>query len=338
MNDRGRRTGAHYRDGDVHLIVTFVTCLFLLFLGPPTAQPQPDDDTLVQQFFPQSLIDEAQSDAAAGGPPPFFAHTFALFDFYRTGASDFIVAAYTNGFSAAVRVLRKVAGGASLVAAPVLPLMAGIYPRVSSVDIDGDGIPEAVVSLTSAKGASADWIFKWSGTTLILIGPTVTDANGDTSTLLRDADFIDLNGDGTLEIISAPQTAPSMPGDTEVKAPLIDVFQLSGTTYSLFERLNFFGTFVRRTGAPVAITRTFSVDATDVPYILRITNGGGPGKKRVTSAVIILNGAVLAGPSAFANNMPEIITPVTLQGTNVLSVELRGAPTSQLSISVRPQQ
>src|SRR5262249_3077124 len=130
------------------------------------------EDNLVRQFFPQWLITEANADFAQGGPPPFQAFAYADADLDGTGARDFIVAAYSNGFSGAVVVLRKQATSAVQVAAPSFPLMGGIYPNVTMLDVDNDGRPEAIVSFSSARGSGADWILKWNGTTLQSIGPT----------------------------------------------------------------------------------------------------------------------------------------------------------------------
>src|SRR5215510_12147285 len=101
------------------------------------------EDNLVRQFFPQWLITEANADFAQGGPPPFQAFAYADADLDGTGARDFIVAAYSNGFSGAVVVLRKQATSAVQVAAPSFPLMGGIYPNVTMLDVDNDGRPEA---------------------------------------------------------------------------------------------------------------------------------------------------------------------------------------------------
>ena len=130
---------------------------------------------------------------------------FIAADLDSTGTADFLVAAYTNGFSGIVRVLRKQNGSATIAAEPVLPLMGGIYPSVSLVDLDNDLRPEVVVNLTSATGSSADWIFKWTGSGLNLLGPSQVQSDGNISTLLGDAAFVDLDGDGVPEILNPPE-------------------------------------------------------------------------------------------------------------------------------------
>src|SRR5206468_853039 len=100
---------------------------------------------------------ESRDDEARGGPPVFTASAFATADLNHTGQQNFIIAAYTNGFSGIVRLLQRGASGVVLIDQPNVPLIIGIYPTVELLDLDGDGIPEAIVSFSSAKGATANW-------------------------------------------------------------------------------------------------------------------------------------------------------------------------------------
>jgi len=151
------------------------------------------DKDLVNQFFPDFLIEESEEDFAKGGPAPFRTSAFAVADLGGTG-TDLIVAAYTNGFSAAIRVLRREGTAAVLVDEPALPLLAGIFPCVTLLDLNHDGRPpEVITSFSSGRGTGADWVFRWNGSALVFIGPSSVDANGDVSTLLSGADFIDLD-------------------------------------------------------------------------------------------------------------------------------------------------
>ena len=85
--------------------------------------------------------------------------------------------------------------------------------------------------------------------------------------------------------------------------------------------------FVRATGAPVTLTRTFSVLDPTTTFTIVIQNGGSNNKfGRVSSAVVTLNGNEIVGPSEFNQQVATIQKPVTLQATNTFTVELRGAP------------
>jgi hypothetical protein len=91
------------------------------------------------------------------------------------------------------------------------------------------------------------------------------------------------------------------------------------------------GLFIRATGAP----KTISDDVTADPgaYVLRISNGDQTGHL-VDSAEIRLNGVVILGPSQFKPTRQTISVPVTLAASNTLTVELRSAPKSQLTITL----
>ena len=253
---------------------------------------------------------------------------FIAADLDSTGTADFLVAAYTNGFSGIVRVLRKQNGSATIAAEPVLPLMGGIYPSVSLVDLDNDLRPEVVVNLTSATGSSADWIFKWTGSGLNLFGPSQVQSDGNISTLLGDAALVDLDGDGVPEILNPPER-------TFDSDPTI-VYHLSGGSYLLNStRVYFLQTYIRRTGTPVTDTDTFTVPDTTVSYVMIITNGDSSGSNRASSVTVTLNGNSVGGTNQFNQQVLTLRIPITITSLdNVLSVRFAGVPQSQISIAI----
>lgn len=93
-------------------------------------------------------------------------------------------------------------------------------------------------------------------------------------------------------------------------------------------------TFTRTTGEPQAITRTFSVPNPG-EYTLIIENGGGGGE-RVSSAVVGLNGVIIAGTDEFNQKVTRIIKSVLLGQTNTLSIELKSKPGSAITVSIEP--
>src|SRR6202008_1190202 len=107
-----------------------------------------DDTALVNRFFPQRLIDDSINNFRAGGPSPFRACDFVVADLDGKGVNQYLVAAYTNGFSAVVRVIRK--STATVVDEPPFVLMLGIFPRVRLIDLEGNGRADVVVTLSSA--------------------------------------------------------------------------------------------------------------------------------------------------------------------------------------------
>jgi hypothetical protein len=95
-------------------------------------------------------------------------------------------------------------------------------------------------------------------------------------------------------------------------------------------------TYTRATGAPVVVTKTFSVTRPTGTYVLRVTNVG------MTSAVIALNGQTVLGPNDLirTNDVPvsPIVRPVTVrEGSNQIAVELRSTPGTSVSIEILNQ-
>lgn len=98
-----------------------------------------------------------------------------------------------------------------------------------------------------------------------------------------------------------------------------------------------FGTFFRHTSAPTLESARFRVDLTEISYLLKIVNYDSRGRNKVSSAEIQLNGVVVVGPERFNQQVREISVPVKLDKSNVLGVELRGAPGGQITLTVEPQ-
>lgn len=280
-------------------------------------------EQIVEQFYPQQLIDDSNARVQRGGPAPFRARAFEVADLDGTGTANYIVAAYTNGFRAAIRVLKLRDSTAILVAEPNLRMLGGIFPAVELVDIENDGRPEVAIHFSSGSASLFDWVFKWTGTELRLIGPTSVDEHGDVFTDLGESGFFDVDGDGVLEIVQGPVNAT-------------EVYRFDGQKFSLSKTLNLFDTFYRHTGAPVVETSDFQVQTPGSGFILTILNGKPDGTNRVSSAVIKLNGVQVAGPSDFSQQVGKIVRQVTTLAQNMLEVELRGKPGGQILVTVEP--
>ena len=93
-------------------------------------------------------------------------------------------------------------------------------------------------------------------------------------------------------------------------------------------------TFQRTTGKPVEESVSFSVPASaGRPQFMYIANGLADGSQRVTSGEVKLNDENVAAPDDFNQQVASIVRPITLRsGTNVLKVQLNGAPGSRLTI------
>ncbi|HYK03235.1 MAG TPA: hypothetical protein VE974_15865 [Thermoanaerobaculia bacterium] len=86
--------------------------------------------------------------------------------------------------------------------------------------------------------------------------------------------------------------------------------------------------YSRATAGPVPVTQTFSVLEPNTQYTLVIDQNS------VSSAEVVLNGAVILGPSDFNGQVRTLSKPVVLAAENTLSVELRGGPNEGFRLSV----
>jgi hypothetical protein len=294
-----------------------------LLLSPAGAGAQTDSQ-VVETFFPQRLIDESRRDYQRGGPLPFRTSAFVVADLDNDG-SPFIVAAYTNGFSGVVRVLERVDGTARLVHEPDLPALGGVFPSLRLLDFDHDGRAEVVVSCTSARGPTADWVFRWDGSRLALLGPTTRDALGVADTPLSNADFVDIDGDGILEVLN-PTGADSGPGAWEV-------YRLEERTYVAGAFLHYVATFFP---PPAAGTQSFVVANPGPAFLLTVINGDRDGGNRVRAGTIRLNGRDVVGPADLDEGMRTVVRRVPGSVENVVAVTLVGTQGSRVLVTVGP--
>lgn len=94
--------------------------------------------------------------------------------------------------------------------------------------------------------------------------------------------------------------------------------------------------YLRDEGEPVTVLTSFPILNPNTQYVLQIYNGGlVDGEfERVSSSVIMLNGAPLFGPEEFNQGVAFLEKPVPLNPENVLSVELRGEPGGGITILI----
>jgi hypothetical protein len=282
-------------------------------------------EQIVEQFYPQQLIDDSNERVQRGGPAPFRAKAFEVADLDGTGTANYIVAAYTNGFRARIRVLKLQGSTPTLIAEPNLRLLGGIFPAVELVDIENDGRPEVVIHFSSARASLFDWVFKWTGTDLGLIGPVSVDEHGDVFTALGDSDFFDVDGGGILEITQR-----------SAETQTIKVYGFDGQKFSLSKTLNLFDTFYRHAGTPVLQTSEFEVANPGGGFVLTIVNGDRNGDNRVSSGTVRLNGVQILSPNDLNQQVRTVVRQVTVLASNVLEAELAGKPTGQVLITIEP--
>src|SRR6266446_3636530 len=105
--------------------------------------------------------------------------------------------------------------------------------------------------------------------------------------------------------------------------------------------------FIRQSGPPTTITRTFTVLDPNTTYTLVIQNGGLNNEfQRVSSAVVTVNGVLVLQPNDFSqsdnqgnqgnqgNSARLIQRTVSLRSSNTFTVELRGARGSGFALAI----
>ena len=93
-------------------------------------------------------------------------------------------------------------------------------------------------------------------------------------------------------------------------------------------------TLMRARGAPATDTLSFSLADTTGPFLLQLTNGDPDGSRRVSSAVVTLNGQPVFRPRDFHQQVAGLERQIVLQPTNTLTVELRSAPGARVTVQI----
>jgi len=353
MSQSVRTTLSHFSKIAPWIVGPIILIAFL-----PASKAQQDRDAeIVQQFFPQTLVTEWNSDFKPSADPPAqasdFDHltVFVRADLDGTGTADYLVAAYSNGVAAVVRVIKE----GAVVAEPSLPSMSGAFLGITLIDLDGDGRPEVVVAAGSGTGSawSSNWIFKWDGRNLNFIGPSEIDSQGNVSTVLGNADFVDLVGDGRLDLVNPPE--PDDPsGSYTVFAMVGGIYKPTNLTF------DFYDTFVRAKDEPATTTESFSIADPNAAYMMTIVttkifkkdddhnqgrhNHKGDdysddrdgGDKQLCTADIYLNGNQIALPRMLNPKAPALRIPISVKSSNSISVTVTGTPESEVTIGIGP--
>jgi RHS repeat-associated protein len=96
--------------------------------------------------------------------------------------------------------------------------------------------------------------------------------------------------------------------------------------------------FQRGSGSPVTATLNFTAPETTATYTLNVYNGGLEDHEltgaRVSAAIIALNGVPIFGPADFNQSVAFATDAVSLQGSNTLTVELRGKPGGVITLEI----
>lgn len=314
----------------IPIVVNGVLTAAIFIAFPVSARGQALDlPGIVGSFYPAFL----ESFAADTGRPLVREQCFEVLQTDSGGAPWVIVAGYTNLSSAAVRVLVASDGSFRMAAEAGGEDLAGWGCSVRKVDIDRDGRPEAHVKFT-ANNASTDWLYGWDGSTLERLTPVTSDPiTGLAQSDLVNANVVDVDGDGHLEIYSFDlivNDEPPEPGR---------IYRRSGGSFVLDRQAVGVFPFARSTGAPETEARFIILPlGAQAPFTLRVYNGTANGTRvenAVNSGRIWLNGQEIVRPSDFGQNVPVIERTIVLpQDQNKLEVRLAGTPGDTITVVI----
>jgi hypothetical protein len=196
------------------------TLIAVAFAAPCVGAQNGDElAATVAQFYPASL--DADVAAIAAGQANVRHQCWVVLRAGDDGQPLLVVAAYANSQTGAVRVLARGPAGFTVADEASGAAIAGSTCRAEGVDIDRDGMLEAVVRFDNGTGTN-DWVYAWRDGALADLSPLTAEG---VAIPVFNSDLTDLDGDGVLELRSRP-ARPSPSGEAPVA-----VFRLSSGSY-----------------------------------------------------------------------------------------------------------
>ena len=267
--------------------------------------------TIVNEFFPQARL--------AADDPRDRRSCYGVLETTSSGNASLIVAGYTNGFSAVARVLGKDASGSFSIfdETPATVNMRGITCEVEFADFDSNGHLDVLLTLDAIKG-SESWAFKWSGSGLVNLTPTYIESGRQRSSLI-DAALVDVNRDGSLQILTSPGHI-----STKLAEPMelpYQVFMLCPSGYEHQQFIIFYGTFNVTDDSYLSAMSFVLPQGATAPYTIKIMNGDKLGRHLVGDGSIRLNGVELLSGAKLNDHTAGL--DVTLAGALPVDNEIK---------------
>lgn len=292
-----------------------------MMAGSRTEAGSLTDQQIVDRFFPAAMKRGVHRDhmhakwsraSLHGGP-----------------GEESIVAVYTNGKLAAVRVIGAVEGEAPRVVSTFESReMTGLAARLELLDLDNDGVPEIAAQLAAAGGNSRTWLFRWSDGALRMFGPTIPGHRASRVTLLGDPLFVDIDGDGFRDAINFPDDHMASGNPADVYLLRDGSFVPAGFEVVVYD------VFVERNQPGEIEEISFQLHDVTGTYALSLVNGDEHGANTVTSADVTVNGEQVPMRKHGSDSRSSTSAPMRLASSNVATVTLRGAPGSHVSLFV----
>jgi hypothetical protein len=305
----------------------FATAFMVMTLACATTDAQ-EGNVIAKQFFPEKLAAESHDDEVSGGyVPRQLVHSVA--------SGNWIFAAYSNGYSGAVRVLDRSATDAKLVADSTVANMSGKAPGVELLDLDADGTPEILASFADQYGTRSYWIYAWNGETLKLLSETENSSVTGIDSNITDPTFLDTDGDGTLEIIDFKVAESRDQEGERTVEQLFTAYSIRDGNLTPGRPIKLFCGFSRGKGKPARVETDITVESMGT-YQLRLVNGDNA-TTAATGGTVWINDAAVLVPADFKRSARIVTRPISLtSGTNVLAVQLNSGPGSHVWILIEP--
>ena len=266
------------------------------------------------------VLEHFPSTIRQGTAPSQHAVDWACADFDGSGVRGTLVAAYSNGEAAVVRVLAT--SGTDWQVIAEADAVAGREPEVTALDLDGDHRDEIIVAAMHTSQVKEYTIFRFEKGHLTDITPVPPARTVDPD--LGISEFLDMDGDGRLEMVSTYRCegCPS------------DVFALrQNGTFAFIGSPVYIRRYARVAGEPKTINDSFDVANPQGSYEMLI---GVQGDVPVASAIVQLNGVRVVSPADLHKGVTLLrVNNIPILPQNAISVELRGDPKSAIVLTIR---
>lgn len=265
--------------------------------------------TIVDQFYPQQLVDPAY--------PNDRNSCFGVMQVGQDGQPSIIIANYLDA-RGAIRILTRGANGAfTAIDGPSGLNLGGSNCSIEFIDVDGDGAKEIHLAIIGAGVGTADWLFRWNGSSLTTLNP-VTQGKFASSSEFGNANFADLYHDGALAVYCVQTYPPSQDGKSDEPDR---VYRWQNGTYQ--RSANALLLALPAGGPSSPFTATFGVaKGSGGPYTLRVINGDSQGNHRASGQVLI-NG--------------QVVTSFQLTGDSITSSAITVTSANQLTVNFDAQ-
>jgi hypothetical protein len=286
-------------------------------------------DRLALRFLPPNLMDPQ---FAKDGPARIECAQ-ARVDLAGGGTAEYTAFAFTNGETGAFVVIKGSGDSATKVFSLSRAGMLGdLSPELTISDLDGDHIPEMVVSYTGRAGVSSVWVFQARGQQIRSITPL--DPEDEEVSLLENAFFADFDGDGRKDAISrARLAAPVAATASDDPRPLVAyrVYRMRDGAFDTQARPVLFATRMAvGKEESVAVEETFTFSGSDSTGHLRLVSA----EISMLDARLALNGAALP-PADGVKMRSRLDLPIHLQsGQNTVSGRIFGRAESEVALFV----